>query len=397
MKRWLVLIAVIVGLLVLIGGVKGYGAYKMFQGFGAQGPPRFTVSTTKAQYQDWQPQLGAVGSLRAERGADLSAEVGGIVDQIQFSSGDNVRAGQLLLQLRAADDLAHLESLRATAELAETNYKRDKAQFEAQAISQAVLDSDAATLRSARAQVAEQQALVAKKFVRAPFAGQIGIRAVDLGQYLAPGTKIATLQQLDPIFVDFSLPQQSLTQVHVGQKVQVLADVLPDKSFAGEIAALDPQVDTDTRNLKVRARLKNPEHKLLPGMYANVSVEVGGPVHYLTLPQTAVAYNPYGATVYVVVPQSKEAGGKAAQPEAHAPAAARDSGASGSVHSDLVAKQTFVTTGATRGDQVAILNGINEGDEVVTSGQIKLRNGALVTINNSAQPSEDANPQPQEH
>jgi membrane fusion protein (multidrug efflux system) len=397
MKRWLLLIAVVVGLLVLIGGVKGYGAYKMFKSSGAHGPQRFTVSTTKAQYQDWLPQLGAVGSLRAERGADLSAEVGGIVDQIQFSSGDNVQAGQPLLRLRAADDLAHLESLRATAALAETNYQRDKAQLEAQAISQAVLDSDAATLRSARAQVAEQQALVAKKSVRAPFAGQIGIRAVDLGQYLAPGTKIATLQQLDPIFVDFSLPQQSLAQIHVGQKVQVLADVLPDKTFAGEITALDPQVDTDTRNVKVRARLNNPEHQLLPGMYTNVSVEVGAPVRYLTLPQTAVAYNPYGTTVYVVVPQSKEAGGKAAQPEERAPAAARGSDASGSVHLDLVAKQAFVTTGATRGDQVAILKGINEGDEVVTSGQIKLRNGALVTINNSAQPSADANPQPQEH
>jgi membrane fusion protein (multidrug efflux system) len=395
MKRWLLLIAVVVALVVLIGGVKGYGVYKMFKG--AHDPQRFTVSTAKAQYQDWLPQLGAVGSLRAERGADLSAEVGGIVDEIQFDSGDSVQAGRPLLRLRAADDLAHLESLRATAALAETNYQRDKAQLEAQAISQAVLDSDAATLRSARAQVAEQQALVAKKFVRAPFAGQIGIRAVDLGQYLAPGTKIATLQQLDPIFVDFSLPQQSLAQIHVGQKVQVIADVLPDKSFAGEITALDPQVDTDTRNVKVRARLKNPEHELLPGMYTNVSVEVGAPVRYLTLPQTAVAYNPYGATVYVVVPQSKEVGGNAAQPEERAPAAARGSAASGSVNSDLVAKQAFVTTGATRGDQVAILKGINEGDEVVTSGQIKLRNGALVTINNSAQPSADANPQPQEH
>ena len=397
MKRWLLLIAVVVALVVLIGGVKGYGVYKMFKSLGAHGPQRFTVSTTKAQYQDWLPQLGAVGSLRAERGADLSAEVGGIVDEIQFDSGDSVQAGRPLLRLRAADDLAHLESLRATAALAETNYQRDKAQLEAQAISQAVLDSDAATLRSARAQVAEQQALVAKKFVRAPFAGQIGIRAVDLGQYLAPGTKIATLQQLDPIFVDFSLPQQSLAQIHVGQKVQVIADVLPDKSFAGEITALDPQVDTDTRNVKVRATLKNPKHELLPGMYTNVNVEVGAPVRYLTLPQTAVAYNPYGATVYVVVAQSKAAGGNAAQPEERTPAAARGSDASGSVHSDLVAKQAFVTTGATRGDQVAILKGINEGDEVVTSGQIKLRNGALVTINNSAQPRDDANPQPQEH
>jgi membrane fusion protein, multidrug efflux system len=393
MKRWLLLIAAVVLLILIIGGVKGYGTFKMFQGFAAKGPPKFTVSTTKAAYQDWLPQLGAVGSLRAERGADLSAEVDGIVDTINFSSGDNVKAGQTLLRLRAADDVAHLESLRATAALAETNYKRDKAQFEAEAISQATLDSDAATLRSAKAQVAEQDALVAKKIVRAPFAGQIGIRAVDLGQYLAAGTKIVTLQQLDPIFVDFSVPQQSLGQVHVGQKVAVTADVLPDKDFAGEITALDPRVDTDTRNVTVRATIKNPARKLLPGMYANVSVEVGAPVRYLTLPQTAVAYNPYGATVYLVVPQGSDAAPNSQPGATRTPSAPADADGA----ANLVAQQVFVTTGTTRGDQVAILKGVNEGDEVVTSGQIKLRNGALVTVNNSVQPSDDPNPNPQEH
>jgi membrane fusion protein, multidrug efflux system len=386
MKRWLVLIGVVVALIVLIGGVKGYGAYKMFQAFASQGPKKFTVSTMKAQYSDWLPELSAVGSLRAERGADLSAEVGGIVDQIDFRSGDEVKPGQPLLRLRAADDVAHLESLRATAALADTNYKRDQAQFQAQAISQAVLDSDAATLRSARAQVAEQEALVAKKNIRAPFAGQIGIRAVDLGQYLPAGTKIATLQQLDPIFVDFTLPQQSLEQLRVGQKLQVANDVFPGKNFSGEVTALDPQIDADTRNVKVRGTLANPDHKLLPGMYANVNIQVGAPVRHLTLPQTAVAYNPYGATVYLVVPASQavtETQGQSHQPPPRS--------------GDLAVKQVFVTTGSTRGDQVAILKGINEGDEVVTSGQIKLRNGALVEINNSVEPSNDPNPKPQEH
>jgi membrane fusion protein (multidrug efflux system) len=380
MKRWLVLGAVVVGLILVIGGVKGYSTYKMIKGFAAQGTPKFTVSTMKVQYEDWLPQLSAVGSLRAERGADLSAEVDGTVDSIQFRSGDNVKAGQELVRLRAADETAHLESLKATAALAEINFKRDTAQFDAEAISQAVLDTDAATLRSARAQVAEQQALVAKKLVRAPFAGQMGIRAVDVGQYLAAGTKIVTLQQLDPIFVDFALPQQSLSQIRVGQKTSVTSDAFPDTTFDGEVSALDPQVDTDTRNVRIRATLKNPERKLLPGMFANVRVEVGAPVRYLTLPQTAVAYNPYGATVYIVGPPTAEAG--AAKPAGGAPA--------------LVAKQVFVTTGATRGDQVAILTGIKEGDEVVTSGQIKLRNGAAVTINNSVQPSNDADPKLQD-
>ena len=386
MKRWMLLIVAVVALVVVIGGIKGYGAYKMFQGFAAQGPPKFTVSTTKVQYQDWLPQLSAVGSLRAERGADLSAEVAGTVDAIEFTSGDYVKPGQMLLRLRSADDAAHLESLKAAAALAEITYTRDKAQFEAQAISQAVLDSDAANLRSAKAQVAEQQALLDKKFVRAPFAGQVGIRAVDLGQYLAAGTKIVTLQQLDPIFVDFYLPQQSLSEVHSGQKVTVATDSFPDQSFDGAISAMDPQVDSGTRNVVLRATLKNAARKLLPGMYANVSIEVGAPVRYLTLPQTAVAYNPYGATVYIVAPQSADTKGAPV-----ASAAAKASQAGG-----LIAKQVFVTTGPTRGDQVTIVKGIREGDEVVTSGQIKLRNGALITINNSVQPSEDPNPHPKE-
>ncbi len=385
MKRWLTLILVVVALIVVIGLFKGLGVYKMIQGFKAQGAPKFTVSTTHVTYQDWLPQLTAVGSLRAERGADVSAEVAGIVDTIEFASGDNVKAGQPLVRLRAADDLAHLESLRATAALAETTFNRDKAQFEAQAISQATLDQDAATLRSARAQVAEQEALVAKKFVRAPFSGQIGIRAVDVGQYLAAGTRIASLQQLDPIFVDFALPQQSLTVLHPGQKVTITTDAYPDKSFSGTVSALDPAVDTDTRNISVRAVLKNPDHRLLPGMYASVDVETGAPERFLTLPQAAVAYNPYGATVYVVAASADDG------------SAAKDGGTAPKPAAGPVAKQVFVTTGATRGDQVAILKGLKEGDEVITSGQLKLRNGALININNSVQPSDDPNPKPQEH
>jgi membrane fusion protein (multidrug efflux system) len=384
MKRWMILVAVVGALILVIGGVKGYSTYKMIKGFAAQGAPKFTVSATKVQFEDWLPQMSAVGSLRAEHGADLSAEVDGTVDSIHFHSGDSVKAGQELLRLRAADDVAHLESLRANAALAEVNFKRDTAQFEAEAISQAVLDSDVATLRSARAQVAQQEALVAKKLVRAPFAGQMGIRAVDVGQYLAAGTKVVTLQQLDPIFVDFALPQQSLSQLRVGQKTTVTADAFPAERFEGEISALDPKVDTDTRNVRIRATLRNPQRKLLPGMFANVRVEVGSAVRYLTLPQTAVAYNPYGATVYILGPPAAEPG-----------PAKRGSGTPGRAAA-LVARQVFVTTGATRGDQVAILKGIKEGDEVVTSGQIKLRNGVAVTVNNSVQPSNDPDPKVQD-
>ncbi|MBS0365804.1 MAG: efflux RND transporter periplasmic adaptor subunit [Proteobacteria bacterium] len=393
MKRWLTFVLVVVGLILVIAAVKGFGVYRMMQGFAAQGAPKFTVSTMRVGYQDWQPQLSAVGSLRAERGAQLSAEVAGIVAAIEFRSGQDVSAGTTLLRLRDADDRAHLESLRAAAALAQTTWQRDKAQFEAQAISQAVLDTDAANLRSARAQVAEQEALVAKKRVIAPFAGRIGIRAVDLGQYLAAGTAIATLQQLDPIFVDFSLPQQALTAVHPGQKVSLTTDAFPGQVFNGEVAALDPAVDTSTRNINLRAVLKNPDRRLLPGMYANVSVTTGAAVRQLTLPQTAIAYNPYGATVYLAVPPDTQGTGEGG---AARPAAAGGAGAAASAPA-LVAKQVFVTTGDTRGDQVAILSGVKEGDEVVTSGQIKLRNGVAIVVNNSVQPSDDPNPKPQEH
>ncbi|WP_036516200.1 efflux RND transporter periplasmic adaptor subunit [Nevskia soli] len=396
-KAWFIVIALILGLVLVLGGIKGYRIYSMIQGFKAQGVPKQTVSSMKAAFEDWRPQLTAVGSLRAERGADLSAEVSGIVDSIQFKSGDEVKAGQLLMQLRSADDVAHLESLKASAALAETVYNRDKAQFQAEAISQAVLDSDAANLRSAKAQVAEQQAIVDKKFIRAPFGGKLGIRAVDLGQYLSPGTKIVNLQQLDPIFVDFYLPQQALAQIVIGQKVATVSDTFPDLTFNGEIAAIDPQVDTDTRNVQVRAMVKNPEHKLLPGMFAKVTIEVGEQQRYLTLPQNAITFNPYGEAVFIVttagkLQQESDAKTKA---EGGKPAAAAP-GAPATDPQQLVAKQVFVTVGPTRGDQIAILKGVEEGQEVVTSGQLKLKTGTAIVINNAVQPANDPNPKPVE-
>jgi len=364
MKRWLTLIATVVVLLFVIGGIKAYAVKKMIDGFAAQGQPKFTVTTTKAALEAWTPSVPAVASLRAVRGADLSLDAAGIVDSIHFDSGETAKAGEVLLQLRNQDDVAKLQSLKATVALAETNLKRDTAQLQAQAVSQAVVDTDTLTLANAKAQLAEQQAVVDKKTLRAPFAGELGIRAVDVGQYLPAGTKVVTLQSLDPIYADFTLPQQALAQLRPGQAVVATTDAFGDLTFEGKITALDPQVDTDTRNVRVRATLKNPEHKLLPGMYANLNVTAGEATRYLTLPQT----------VYIV---------------SH-PADSKDSDA-------LTAKQVFVTTGARRGDQVAILTGIKEGDEVVTSGQLKLHNDAPVLINNSVLPANDPSPTPQEH
>lgn len=334
-------------------------------------PPQ-TVSSATASVQDWQPQLKAVGSFRAARGADLSAQIGGIVSAIHFESGGDVAEGTLLVELSSADDVAKLNSLKATAALARITYDRDQRQLKAQAVSQQLVDTDEQNLKSAEAQVAQQQATVDYKFIRAPFAGRLGIRQVDVGQYLSPGTAIVTLQALDPIFVDFTLAQQALSQISVGQKVMAQVDTYPGQNFAGTIAAINSKVDTSTRNVQVRATFANADHRLLPGMFATVAIDVGGPQPYVTLPQTAVTYNPYGSTVYIIDDKGKGANGK----------------------DQLVARQVFVTTGDTRGDQVAIMKGVDAGQTVVTAGQMKLRNGSPLNINNSVQVSDDANPRP---
>jgi membrane fusion protein, multidrug efflux system len=370
--RMVIMLAVVA---VVFGGIFGWQAvrgYFIKQFFASMGAPPQTVSTTVAAFQEWQPQLEAVGSLRAVKGADLSLEVAGIVDQIAFQSGQDVDAGALLLQLRAEDDIAKLHSLEANARLAQITFDRDQKLVKTQVVSEATLDSDAAKLKDAQAQVTGQQAVINKKFIRAPFAGHLGIRAVDIGQYLGAGTMIVTLQALDPIYLDFYLPQQALDQVKVGQTVTAKVDTYPDQNFTGEISAINPKVDQNSRNVQIRATLKNADRKLLPGMFATVDIATTAPQRYVTLPQTAIAYNPYGSTVYLVDDKGKDAKG---QPL-------------------LAARQTFVTTGATRGDQVAVLTGVKEGETVVTAGQIKLHNGTPLIVNNTVQPSDDANPRP---
>jgi membrane fusion protein, multidrug efflux system len=366
----------LIGVVVVFGGIIGFQFFKagLIRKFitAAANPPQ-TVSVTKAAYSEWQTKIEAVGSLRAVKGADLSLEVSGVVESISFNSGDDVAEGAPLLKLRSEDDEAKLHSLQALADLSEIVYARDQKQFKLQAVSQATLDSDAANLKNAKAQVAQQQAIIAKKMLRAPFAGHLGIRAVDLGQYVGPGTVVVTLQALDPIYVDFFVPQQAVDEVRLGQAVTVKVDAFKDRTFTGEVAAINPKVDTGSRNVQIRATLKNPDHKLLPGMYATVDIATGAPHNYITLPQTAITYNPYGDTVYVVID------GEAKNGSAKAP---------------LIARQTFVTTGPTRGDQVAVLRGIGDGDNVVTAGQIKLHNGSVVLIDNSVTPTADAAPVP---
>jgi len=374
MTKRMIIMLLIVG--ALFGGLFGFKAFLgnvIKKSISSQGIPPQAVSTAKAQFTEWQGEFQVVGTLRAVRGADIAPELPGVITALHFQSGQSVEAGAPLVQLNAESDQARLQSLAAAAELAQANYERDKLQLAIQAVSQAVVDADAATLKSAKAQVAEQQALLNKKLVRAPFAGRLGIRAVDIGQYVNAGTKLVTLQALDPVYVDFYAPQKSLGKVALGQKVMLKTDAFQGQQFPGEVSSIDPKVDPATRNVQVRATVRNPKQALLPGMFATVVIASGGPQRFLTLPQTAVSYNPFGDTVFIVE-ESKGKDDKVA----------------------LLAQQKFVTTGETRGDQVAILSGIKEGDTVVTAGQIKLRSGFPVIVNNAIQPTNERAPKPKD-
>jgi len=375
MTKRMIIMLLLAGL--VFGGIFGYQAFKgmmMKKYMSSMGMPPQSVSTMVATEQSWQPTIKAVGSLSAVRGADLSTEAAGVVADIEFKEGEDTRADRVLVRLNTDSDIAKLQSLKAVSDLAASTYQRDKQQFAVKTISRQVLDASEAGLRQAKANLAEQQALVDKKVIRAPFAGRLGVRNVEIGQYVNAGTAIVTLQSLDPIYADFYLPQQSLSMIEVGQDVELDTDAWPGQTFGGKVMVIDPKVDVNTRNIRVRALLKNPDKKLLPGMYASVAIVSGKPKNLITLPQTAVTYNPYGNIVYLVEDQGKDDKGKP----------------------KLVAKQVFVTTGETRGDQVAILSGVKPGDTVVTSGQIKLRNGSPVLINNSIQPGNDPAPKPKD-
>ncbi len=373
MRKRMIIMLLLTGL--VLAAVFGFEAFKgvMIRKFltTLSNPPQ-TVSTMIAASTEWRSQIEAVGSVRAVNGANLSAQVAGTVSALHFDSGADVKKGDLLLQLESADDVAHLAALKATAALAQITYDRDRNLVKTNAVSQQTVDTDEGNLKNAQALVAQQQALVDYKSVRAPFAGRLGIRQVDLGQYLAAGTTIVTLQQIDPIYVDFYVPQQSIAQLKVGQAATAKVDAFPNRHFEGKILAINSLVDAATRNVLVRAEFANKDGVLLPGMFATVDIDTGAPQKYVTLPQTAVAYNSYGDIVYLVEHKGKDANGK----------------------EQLVAQQTFVTTGATRGDQVAIVKGVKDGDIVVTAGQVKLRNGTPVLVNNAVQPANDPNPKP---
>lgn len=368
----------LVSVATVFGAIYGFQVFKatmMKKWLSGNGLPPATVTAMAAHFEQWQPQITAVGTLRAVNGVDIISEKPGIIREIAFKSGDHVKAGQLLLRLDSEAELAKLAALKAATELATIIYQRDQAQFNEKTISQAQLDIALADLKGKKAQQLEQQAIVNKMEIRAPFDGTLGISRVSVGQFISSADKIVSLQATDPIVVDFGVPQRQIALLKAGQRVRLTTNSYEGREFSGRIRAINAAVDAATRNIQAEAVLANTDDALLPGMFANVMIERGAPEQLLTLPQTAINYNAYGATVFIARPPQAAAGDKALP----------------------VAEQVFVTTGATRGDQVAIIAGLQPGTQVITSGQVKLRNGTPLIIDNSVQPANDAAPTPQEH
>lgn len=367
------MIKMLISLAILFGLIFGYKAIihllnKRFMQ--AHATPIIYVSSAKANYLPWQPQLKAAGSLRAIMGVNVTTQLAGMVQTIYFTPGAMVKKGEVLVQLNIDPDVAQLHALEANAEIAKITYLRDKAQYKVKAVSKEQLDTDLANVKSTTAQVAQQIAVIAQKTITAPFSGRVGICVVNPGQYINPGQKVTMLQTLDPLYVDFYLPEGQLTQIKLNQPVTITADTFPGKVFTGKITTIDPGLDPDVRNVEVEATIPNPDNLLAPGMFANVTVDSGAPEKNLTVPISAISFNSYGNVVYVIEQNGKDKQGKTI----------------------LIAKQRFVTTGKKRGDQITVLSGLAVNDQVVTSGQLKLKNGMRVIINNAVKPMDNPAP-----
>ena len=368
----------LIGTGIVFGGVFGmkwFGGKMMNQYFDNMPMPPAVVSSATAKSETWAASLSGVGTVVASNGADVTTESGGIIAALHFESGARVKKGDLLVTLSAGTERADLARLQAQADLAKSEYARLERLYKLDAISKSELDRAQADLSAARAGADAQRAKLAQKQIRAPFSGQLGIRQVNVGQYLSAGTPIVSLQAINPVFVDFTLPEQNQAAVEKGQTVTVVVDSQPGRTFSGVISAIEPMMDSKTRNFKVRARFDNADEALRPGLFARASIGLAKTASVVTIPQTSVSYNPYGNSVYVI--QSVK--GKAAD---------------GKVTDELVVRRRFIKTGETRGDLVVVTDGLKAGEQVATSGLLKLQNDSKVKINNTVQPSASATPIP---
>jgi membrane fusion protein (multidrug efflux system) len=368
-KRMILMLTVTAAVL----GVLGFLKFQQFQAAASQAaafqPPPEAVTTIVAEAEEWPDTLAVIGTTAAVQGVMVAADLPGLVDRISFESGRAVKEGDVLVELDTKQEQAQLAAAEAQRELARLNFERMQALVVDGAISKADYDRAAAEQKSTEARVGEIKAAIARKTIRAPFSGILGIRQVNLGQYLSGGDPVVPLQALHPIYVNFGVPQQETARVRIGRKVRITADELSGVEFTGRVTAVDAVVNQETRNVQVQATVPNPDGKLRPGMFVQTSIVTGATRSNVSLPASAISYAPFGDSVFVLA----ELKGPDGQPYRGV-------------------RQQFVKLGPTRGDRVAVLSGITAGDEVVTSGVFKLRNGAAVHVNNKVQPANSASP-----
>jgi membrane fusion protein (multidrug efflux system) len=373
-KRMVIMLAAVVGFLAVIGTVK----FKQIQAGAAMAasfqPPPEAVTTIVARQEQWPSTIAAIGTVAAVHGVTVSADLPGIVEAITFDSGRTVAAGDLLLRLDTRQERAQLTAAEAQRDLAKLNLDRAQGLRDQGIVAVADYDRIDAEHKQAEARVGEIRATIERKHVRAPFAGILGIRQVNLGQYLTGGDPVVPLQSLDPIYVNFSVPQQEVKDLRVGGEVKVALERPDAPGFTGKISAVDSIVDAATRNVQVQATLANPKGDLRPGMFVKAQVVLGTSASVTSLPASAISYAPYGDSVFVLADL------KNAQGESY-----------------RGVRQQFVKLGGSRGDQVAVVTGVEAGEEVVTSGAFKLRNGAAVKVNNQVQPSNNPAPRPEDN
>ncbi|ABA89482.1 efflux pump, RND family, membrane fusion protein [Syntrophotalea carbinolica DSM 2380] len=372
-KRIFFAIAILILLAGALTGIKVLQIRRLVQQGAAYTPPPTKVTAATAQKATWETLLNAVGTLEAMQGVTVAAELPGKVTRLAFQSGDAIQRGDLLVRLDTSSEQAQLPGAEAEVTLARLNLQRSDRLLAEHIISPAEHDQAVADYRSARAAADAIRATIGKKTVRAPFAGRLGIRQVDLGQMLSDGQAIVTLQQLDPIHVNFLLPQQQLAGLHAGLPVRVTADTLPDQTLEGTINAINPEVDSATRNVRIQAILKNPGEQLRPGMFVNVAVVLPTKEPVLTIPATAILYAPYSDSVFVIEDQKDEQSGEIQK----------------------IIRQQLVRLGTRKGDFVAVTSGLEEGQAVVTTGVFKLRNGQSVIVDNSLSPQFKTAPTPE--
>jgi membrane fusion protein (multidrug efflux system) len=380
--RYLLPIIGLLGLIAILVGLK-FAQISTLIGFGKAmqkaGPPPEVVSTSVSQQKSWEASLSAVGSIAAVKGVAVSNDAPGIVSRILFESGATVTEGQVLVELDTSVERAQLASARARLDLASVTAARTRNLVHSEAIPKSQLDTDEAQLKTSTTDLGALQAQIDRKIVRAPFSGRLGIRAVNVGQYLTSGTTVTVLEAIDSVYVDFELPQQRLAELKVGMPVRVTAEGADSSALDGVIAAVDPEIDSTTRTIKLRASVPNKQERLRPGMFVNVSVLLPKRDDRVIVPATALVHASYGDSVFVVENKKDDTGGVAKGPDGK-PA--------------KMARQQFVRVGEARGDYVAILDGVTPGQEVVSAGAFKLRNGSGIVVNNEVKAAFEYNPHP---